>query len=295
MDSPKIISFGEVLWDLFPDGPRFGGAAANFACHAAALGARVALVSAVGNDCRGEEAIEILKCHGLETGLMGRVEGVPTGTVAIVLDTEGKPTFAIHENSAWDHLAWSSALEHTLEEADAVYFGTLGQRSEASRATIRRALTLAEERSIPRILDINLRAPFFNEKLIEESANWASILKLSAEELEPVCLAGELSCEGSIEERLRDILDRFALDLVVMTRGADGALLIAEDATVDNPGVPITVIDTVGAGDSFTAAFVVGILSGTPYETLLDDACSLAAKVCGQAGAVFAPPGAKDA
>ncbi len=285
----KIISFGEVLWDLFPGGAEFGGAPANFACHAAGLGGQVDMVSAVGDDSQGREALAILNRHGLQTRFVEVIKDAPTGSVGVEIDSAGKPTFTIHENSAWDHLAWSSALGDAIGEANAVYFGTLGQRSELSRSTIQRALTVAEQCGIPRVLDINLRAPFFDSQLIRESVERASILKLSDEELSPVGHAGDLSCDGSTVDKLRDILNHFSLDLVVMTRGADGAVLVTSEDVIDQTGAPTTVVDTVGAGDSFTAALVCGILSGDSYKTILHDATSLASKVCAQSGAVFAP------
>ena len=144
MTKPQILSCGEVLWDLFPEGARFGGAPANFACHAAILGGDVTMLSAVGSDARGDEAIAILGAFGIDTSLVQRIADAPTGSVGVNLDAAGKPDFEIHADSAWDRIAWTGAIEAHLAKADAIYFGTLGQRSAASRATIRRAMVLAK-------------------------------------------------------------------------------------------------------------------------------------------------------
>ena len=290
MDAPRILSCGEVLWDLFPDGPRFGGAPANFACHAALLGARVAMLSAVGTDDRGMEALGILRGFGIDTDLVPSVPSVPTGTVGVSVDRSGKPTFEIHANAAWDHLAWSGALEKSLAGVDAVYFGTLGQRAAASRATIRLVLEEAKARGILRVLDINLRPPFYNGDLLRESLALASVLKLSDEELPEVAAACEVEPGPTPASTLGALRSRFSLDCIVLTRGADGALLISEAGTTEQPGIPTAVVDTVGAGDSFTAAFVLGLLRGEPHTAILRHACETASAVCAHAGAVPASP-----
>lgn len=281
-----VVGLGEVLWDLFPEGARFGGAPANFACHAAVLGCDVAMVSAVGDGPRGREAIGILRGYGIDTTMIQRLEDAPTGTVGVSLDANGKPTFVIHEGSAWDWIAWTPELEARIIEADAVYFGTLGQRGEVSRTTIRCALEVASESGSSRILDVNLREPFYDAALIRESIESTSVLKLSDDELEPVVAACGLDSMTGIETRLRALLDRFGLDLVVMTRGAEGALLVSPTETVDQPGIPTTVRNTVGAGDSFTAALVTGLLRGDPLRSIARAACELAASVCAQPGTV---------
>lgn len=282
----QIVSLGEVLWDLFPEGPRFGGAPANFACHAAILGGEVTMVSAVGDDPRGREAIEILAGFGVDTSLMAVVPDAPTGTVGIEIDENRKHAFTIHEGSAWDQLAWTSDLAGRIETAGAICFGTLGQRADLSRATIRRALAVAEAAGIPRVLDVNLRAPFFDDEMIRVSVQQASILKLADDEIAQVAAACGIVARDDLPSVLREILRRFDLDHVVMTRGAEGALLVSPDDVVDQPGIPTKVVDTVGAGDSFTAAFVLGLLRGEPAETILRTACETAAAVCSQAGAV---------
>ena len=286
MSRPRILSCGEVLWDLFPEGARFGGAPANFACHAALLGGDVAMLSAVGNDARGDAALAILQDFGMDTSPVQRVASAPTGSVGVSVDAMGKPAFEIHAGSAWDRIAWTDALEARIADADAIYFGTLGQRGAISRATIRRALALAKARNIPRVLDVNLRAPFYDAALIRESTALASVLKLSDDELGEVAAACGIATDASEETTLRELLTRSGLDLIVMTRGAKGALLVSAKNATDQPGIPTKVVDTVGAGDAFTAAFVLGLLRGDARETILRNACETASAVCAQAGAV---------
>ena len=286
MKRPVIISLGEVLWDLFPDGEQFGGAPANFACHAAIHGAEVSLISAVGDDQRGDKSLSILRGHGIDVSLIQVFPDVPTGTVGVVLDSSGKPTFTIHEDSAWDQVTWNVELGSRIYGSDAVYFGTLGLRSEVSRTTIFRAVDAAVAAGIPRILDVNLRSPFFDATLIRESVQRASILKLSHEELTEVCDACGIDTASSPELLLTRLLKRYGFDSVVMTRGAEGAMLATPNSIVEQAGISTTVVDTVGAGDSFTAAFLLGLLHGESPEVNLHNACVVAAAVCSHAGAV---------
>ena len=286
MNRPIVISLGEVLWDLFPDGARFGGAPANFACHAAALGVRVSMISAVGNDSRGREAIEILRTYGIDVSMIDVIAGASTGSVGIDLDDLGVPTFTIHENAAWDRVGWSSDLEAKVLEANAVYFGTLGQRGEVSREMIQRLLDAAKALEIPRVLDVNLRQPFFDSVVIRESIERCSILKFSDDELLKVALACGLPVESDSEEILRTLLDRYQLDLVAMTRGSKGALIVSSSETIDQAGIPVEVADTVGAGDAFAASLVTGILRGEELALIVREACENAALVCSQNGAV---------
>ena len=290
MSKHRILSCGEVLWDLFPEGARFGGAPANFACHAALLGSQVSMLSAVGNDARGTDAIAILQGFGIDTSLVQRIADVPTGSVGVSVDAAGKPGFEIHAGSAWDRIAWTSALEARIAKVDAIYFGTLGQRGEVSRATIRQGLNLAKARGILRVLDVNLRRPFHDAALIRESIAQASVLKLSDDELPEVAAACDIVPDAKPETALRALLNRFALDHVVMTRGAHGALLVSPDDAVNQPGIPTKVVDTVGAGDAFTAAFVLGFLRGDTPDAILRKACEVASAVCAQPGAVPVHP-----
>ena len=286
MIEPAILSFGEVLWDLFPDGECFGGAPANFASHAAILGGSVRIVSAVGDEGHGRGAVEVLRSHGVDTQLVQTIPGVPTGTVGVQLDLAGEPRFTIHENAAWEHIAWTPQIERVIGDSDAVYFGTLGQRGVKSRETIRRAMAFAKAANTPRLLDVNLRAPWFDDATIRESVQLASILKLSDEELGPVSHACGVAAGGASEHVLREILQHARLDLVIMTCGAEGALLVSRDGVVRQPGIPVKVCDTVGAGDAFAAAFLMGILQELPHDEILRSACARASLVCSLPGAV---------
>lgn len=285
MKKLKIISLGEVLWDLLPDGDKFGGAPANFACHASLQGADVAMLSAVGDDHRGRTAVSILSDYDIDISLMQTVPHAATGTVGVELDRNGKPTFEIHENSAWDQIVWHEEIALRVSSVDAICFGTLGQRSEVSRQTIRRAIEAASAAGVLRVVDINLRAPFFDADMIRQSVQLASILKLSDEELGEVCSACGITLKQNYEA-VRRLLEFGDLDMIVMTRGAKGAVLVTADQVIEQAGVPATVVDTVGAGDSFTAAFLIGELRGQPQKENLRNACEVAAAACTHSGAV---------
>jgi fructokinase len=286
MKHPTILSLGEVLWDLFPDGERFGGAPANFACHAAVQGADVTMLSAVGDDQYGRDAIRFLSAYGIDVSLMQVISETPTGTVGVEVDADGKPTFVIHQGSAWDNLTWNDAIASRIATVDAVYFGTLGQRDLVSRATIRRVVETASLAGIPRILDVNLRTPFFDAEMICNSVQLASILKLSDDELVEVCSACNISKTDQSEEDVRGLLEFGNLDMVILTCGKAGAVLVTPDDTVTQNGLSTNVIDTVGAGDSFTAAFLVGELRGDPHDQNLRKSCEVAAATCTHSGAL---------
>ena len=286
MERPTIISLGEVLWDLFPDGQRFGGAPANFACHAAVQGADVTMLSAVGDDQHGRDGTDILSAYGVDVSLMQVISETPTGTVGVEVDDDGKPTFVIHQGSAWDNLTWNDAIASRIATVDAINFGTLGQRDVISRATIREAVETAALAGIPRVLDINLRPPFFDAEMIRDSVQLASILKLSDDELVEVCSACSISETSRQDVMLQGLLEFGNLDIVVLTRGKDGAVLVTPDDTVTQNGISTNVIDTVGAGDSFTAAFLIGELRGEPRKQNLQRSCEIAAATCAHSGAV---------
>jgi fructokinase len=284
--NPIILSVGEVLWDVFPTGPRFGGAAANLACHASAAGAETAILTAVGADSLGREAVTTLRAHGVDVSLVQEIPSAPTGMVQVTLDLEGKPTFEIHCGSAWDQIAWTELLSKRVLKSNAICFGTLCQRCPASRSTIQRTLGLAREFGVRRVLDVNLRKPFYDEELIRNSVNLASVVKLSDDELTEVLSACDVPQGESIEASLQAMLQRYQLELIAFTRGAKGALLVSGDEVVDQPGIPTKVCDTVGAGDAFTAVLVTGLANGLSLAAIARRACEAACEVCAQPGAV---------
>lgn len=290
MTPPQIISFGEVLWDIFPDSEKFGGAPANFACHAAILGAEVSMVTAIGNDQRGQLAINTLANYGVDTELIQISPNSQTGIVQIELDDFGKPKFTIEPNSAWDTVDWNSNLAEHIPKADAIYFGTLSQRQEPARSTIHEALDIAAKSKVTRIVDINLRAPFFNKDTVTHSIMVSNLVKLSDEELPYVCKALNIPFDQSAEASLQYIKSIADLEGIVMTCGENGAILVNANGTVNQPAFLTEVKDTVGAGDSFAAAFLLGWLQGKPDDQILRQACKIASKTCTHWGAVPALP-----
>ncbi len=282
-----IAAIGEVLWDVFPDGARFGGAPANVASHAAALGADAAMVSCVGNDALGQRAVATLRGRGVNTGCVAVSSEFPTGVVNVELDATGKPHFAIGEPAAWDHLSWSESVQRLAGRCDAVCFGTLGQRNPASRKVIQQFVAATRQTAL-RICDVNLRPPFVDDEIIRASLDLATVLKLSDEELDRVAAA--CGYRGTEAEMLAQFLDGRNLQLVAVTRGSQGATLLSRVERSDCAGVPVTVRDTVGAGDSFTAAMLCGLLKGTPLNEINQHACRVASYVCSQSGATPALP-----
>ncbi len=282
---PHLLAAGEVLWDLFPAGACFGGAPANLACHASALGCRVSMISRVGSDELGRRAIEFLRRRGVETAGVQTDARHPTGTVRIELDEAGKPTFDIVRDVAWDHLAWQDDFAPLTASADAICFGSLGQRSPAAADTIRRLVESVSDDRL-KLLDLNLRPPHDDDRVILRSLELANALKLNDDELERVSRLLDLPSE--IGPRLEALRDRHQLRLLVVTRGEDGSSLLWGDERSDLPGERVEIVDTVGAGDSFTAALLSGLLHGRSLSESHRWASRVAAYVCGQAGAV--PP-----
>lgn len=284
-----ILSLGEVLWDLLPSGPQLGGAPANFACHALGLGAESHLASRVGTDGWGDEALRRLLDRGIGIGHVTRDAVRPTGTVAVELAADGQPRFEIAADVAWDAMSPAESAFRLAARADAICFGSLAQRSAASRQAIQ-ALVAAAAPDALRIFDVNLRAPFYSEAVIVRSLELADVLKLNETEL-PV-LANQFGLAGSAERQLEQLADRFGLRVVALTLGAEGCRVLCGGEWTVEPGRRIPVRDTVGAGDAFSAALTLGLLSGWPMQELAAAASDIAAHVCTQAGATPALPAA---
>jgi fructokinase len=283
----KVIGIGEVLWDLLPSGPQLGGAPANFAYHAHALGAHASVVTRVGDDSLGRDIFARFKEFGFPNETVQVDEQTPTGTVTVRLDGEGVPHYTIHDNVAWDRLMVTPSALAAVREANAICFGTLAQRHATARATIQR-LVAAAPADAWRVFDINLRQKFFSREIIEQSLRLANVLKLNDSEL-PV-LADLFDLGKSPRHQIEQIAKGFDLRLVALTRGPQGSLLFREGSWSEQAPHPVEVVDTVGAGDAFTAALVMGLL----LEMRLDEkhawAAEIARHVCSHAGATPAIP-----
>lgn len=283
------IGLGEVLWDLLPGGRQLGGAPANFACHAAALGNRGIVASRVGTDPLGDEVCTRLAARGLTTRYIQRDTTYPTGTVHVHVDAGGQPDFTITEDVAWDALAWTPEWATLAAEADAVCFGSLAQRKATSRETIHRFLRATRPQAV-RFFDVNLRQEYYYPDVMDVSLRRTTIVKLNDAELPRVArlLGLEAGEDEGDEATARRLLQAYDLALVCVTRGARGSLLVTDVEAVAHPGYPVQVADTVGAGDAFAAAVVHHWLRGASLEAISDFANRLGAYVATQAGAT--PP-----
>jgi fructokinase len=293
MDTPasrtfRCLGLGEVLWDLLPGGKQLGGAPANFAYHAHALGAQSWVISRVGADASGQEILERLRQLGLETDGVSVDPVAPTGTVSVALDEQGHASYTIHEQVAWDFLEITAPIQNAVAQADAICFGSLAQRHPVARSTIRRILETAPAGAL-RIFDINLRQHFHSPALVEESLRLTNVLKLNEHELPQV--AQWLNLPGSATEQLKQLAARYSLKAVALTQGSQGSMLWAHGTIVQRPAAQIQVVDTVGAGDSYTAALAIGLLAGHALERILERAHQVAEYVCSQPGATPPYPG----
>lgn len=280
-----IVGVGEVLWDLLLTGTQLGGAPSNFAYHAHALGAQAHVITRVGNDDYGREVIRRFDTMGLPADTVQVDKTAPTGTARVELSGNGLAHFTIAENVAWDRIALSPEAIAVAATADAICFGSLAQRREVSRNTIQELVTAAPANAL-RVFDINLRQQFYSQKPIESSLRLANVLKLNDDEL-PI-LADMFALAGSTRQQIEQLAEQFSLRVVALTRGANGSLLYESGRWSDCGSRPVKVVDTVGAGDSFTAALVLGLLQHMDLEEINSIANEVARYVCSQAGAT--PP-----
>lgn len=270
----KIISLGEVLFDDYGTYRHIGGAPANFAAHAAQLGETSYLYSAVGYDPDGAEILNFLDRFNVKRDFIQQVDFL-TGKVLVKMNGS-IPEYEIVKNSAWDNMEYRE-----IPPCDAIYFGSLAQRSSRSRETIRKILSNS---NAFKIFDINLRQDFYSKKILKWSLEQADLLKLNDEEL-PV-LAAMFNLPAAQEDFLRRICRQFNISTAVVTLGKDGSTAYANGQLVSCPVPPAKVINTVGAGDAFCATFVSSILNNEPLETAQKKANHRAAQVCAHSEAI---------
>ncbi len=284
-ESDMIVGIGELLWDMLPEGRKPGGAPANFAYHISQFGLRGTVVSAVGSDEPGDSIL-----HILDAGRIGRSVArvsYPTGSVAVSLDGAGVPQYDIKENVAWDNIPFTSELQSLARNTRVVCFGSLARRSPVSYETIGRFLD-----SMPRdrgdllsVFDINLRQHYFSKALVEDSVSRCNVLKINDEELNIVRPMLGLP-DGGDESACAALIDRYELKLLILTCGVNGSYVFGRDFRSYIPTPRVVVADTVGAGDSFTAAFVASLIKGKDVRQAHETAVAVSAYVCSCHGAM---------
>jgi fructokinase len=283
----KVIGIGEVLWDLMPAGKQLGGAPANFAYHARSLGADAFVVTRVGEDSLGREILRRFNEMKIADGVVQIDASKPTGTVTVVLQEGGVPQFAIREEVAWDWLAPTDAARKIVSEADAICFGTLAQRNSCARASIQQLVAAGPVQAL-RIFDINLRQQYYSREIIEQSLRLANVLKLNDAEL--TVLAGMFELGPDPKQQIQELARVFELRLVALTRGSQGSLLYQAGRWSEELSQPVQVVDTVGAGDAFTAALTMGLLNKVDLDEVHAVAAQVARYVCSHTGATPAFP-----
>ena len=288
-----VVGMGEALWDILPEGKKIGGAPANFAYHVSQFGLPSCVVSAIGDDALGHEIIENFTSKGLNQ-LIAEVP-YPTGTVQVEIDQAGIPQYDIKENVAWDNIPYNEALQDLAKNTKAVCFGSLAQRNVVSRETINRfldAMPKNDENLV--VFDVNLRQGFYNKDILTNSMERCNILKINDEEL--VVVSRMFGYPGiDLQDKCWILLGKYNLKMLILTCGVNGSYVFTPGKVSFQPTPKVEVEDTVGAGDSFTAAFIASILKGKSVEEAHATAVRTSAFVCTKKGAMpVLPPEIKD-
>jgi fructokinase len=285
---PHIVGIGELLWDQLPTGARLGGAVANFTVMSARLGNHTSLVSSIGDDSYGKAAMDLLSQPNLDLSQLQISAPYPTGTVEVSFSSGNQPSYAISTGVAWDFIQLTPQLLQHASTADALCFGTLGQRHDVSRATIQTLVQAALPHCV-RVCDVNLRMPFCTPEILAWSMAHATVIKVSDEELPMVFSLLRMEVPMNLSRAADSLLDCFPqCAMVAMTLGPRGCRLSTRDATAEHPGFPITLVDTVGAGDAFTAGLVDAYLRGASLKQIAEIGNLCGSFVASQSGAT--PP-----
>ncbi|RWY47118.1 carbohydrate kinase [Mucilaginibacter gilvus] len=274
----QILCFGEVLWDAFGEVKKAGGAPMNVARHMVQQGNDVLFASSVGIDPSGVELTVFLKENGLYSALLQRDENLPTCEVTVQLDEANTATYIIPKPVSWDDIKFTDELDAASKTVGAVVFGSLACRDEATLNTL---LTILDEGDALKIFDVNLRPPHFTMSTIETLAARANVIKMNEEEAELLIHGGS----GDLREMITEFQKKFHTRIICVTRGDKGAIIWNDYEFYEHPGFKVEVADTVGAGDSFLATFITGLLNDTPMDQILQKACAVGAYVASQRGA----------
>ncbi len=278
------LGLGELLWDMLPSARKLGGAPANFAFNINELGGKGMTVSRVGDDSLGRDALTLLQQYGLDTSAVTIDPVHPTGRVDVSIDVHGVAKYNFPDRVAWDFLEMSPALLDALPRVQAVCYGSLAQRNDVSCRTIHQALAQLPPKTL-KLFDINLRLSFYTREIISQSLKSANVLKINDEELE--ILRRMFGLPSSDTEAMRTLCSKYSLHCAACTRGGNGSLLVTSDAQDDHAAPhPVQVVDTVGAGDSFSAVLAMGLHLGWELGRINGHANKVAAYVCTQNGAM---------
>jgi len=277
--SYTAICFGEILWDILPDGAQPGGAPMNVAYHLNQLGMPAGVLSKKGNDADGERLIRFLETHRVDTALIQTDPVHPTGKVLATPGSNYEMQYDIVFPVAWDFIDVAGNAAEKVAAAELFIFGSLAARNEHSRKTLFTLLS----RAAKKIMDINLRPPHFTQELIEALLSEATVLKLNENELE--LLSGWYAFTGTMQEQAAALGKRFSIRDIIITKGADGAAYYTDGAFYEHPGIKVAVVDTVGSGDAFLAGFLSQLQKGYGPEAALDFACRLGSFIATQKGA----------
>lgn len=283
----KVVGLGEVLWDVLPERTCLGGAPANFAYITTLMGDQGIVASRVGEDSRGVEAMRVMKELDLDIDHVQRDRRHPTGSVRVKVDGKGIAQYEISHPAAWDFLQWTLDWERLAKTADAVCFGSLAQRSEKSRSSIRKFLKAVSAKAL-KVFDVNLRQSFYSREVICESMELADMVKLNEEELPQVMRLCGFTHKDE-RSSAKQLIDACQLKLVCITRGERGSLLLSSRESSEHKGFRVNVVDTVGSGDAFTAGLVHGYLHGASFDLMNEVANLVGAWVASEAGAMPVP------
>ena len=287
----RIVGIGELLWDMLPTGPQLGGAPANYSVMAARLGNQATILSRIGADALAGQTLEVLAGYPVDASHLQQDAEHPTGQVSVEL-ADGQPSYVIHAPAAWDFLQATDAWTQVVRQCDAICFGSLAQRNVVSAATIARLLRSVGQQSA-RIFDVNLREPFYSAAVLQQSLTLASVVKMNDAEVPRVLELLQLPAAASSSDPFRAaaeaLLEQYpALELVAITCGGEGSLLVSRQDWHRHPGVPTEVMDTIGAGDAFTAAMTHYLLRQAPLAVLNEAGNRWGSYLASQAGAM--PP-----
>jgi len=280
-NSSQVLCFGEVLWDNLPTGALPGGAPMNVAIHLNRFGISSVIASSIGNDPKGKGLVSYLEQQGMDTRHIQVHPALPTSEVLVKLDEHNTATFEICEPVAWDGIALTPSLQDERSRSGILVYGSLASRNTTTRDTL---LQLLSNDGLLRIMDVNLRPPFDRQEVVEPLLRKADIVKLNDEELEKI--SGWFGLKGNLEAKARQFFDFLNLQILLVTKGAEGAMLINQDEIISHPGIRVSVADTVGAGDAFLAGYLAAAMAGKSNRVALDDASTIGAFVASKPGAV---------